>query len=128
MTEKELKRLSRAELLELLLLQTRETERLQGKLKQMEEAAARRKLKVQEAGDLAHAVLAVNGVMESAQRAANQYLDNIKDMHTQTKTQCEEIIGRAKEEAERIIREARTNGTVPDTDPFVEEIYQLLNH
>ncbi len=128
MTEKELKRLSRAELLELLLLQTRETERLQGKLKQLEEAVTKRKLKVQEAGDLAHAVLAVNGVMETAQRAANQYLENIEDMRNRTRQQCEEIIEKAKAEAERIIREAGQNGTKPDTDPFMEEIYQLLNH
>lgn len=128
MTEKELKRLSRAELLELLLLQTRETERLQGKLKQMEEVMAKRQLKVQEAGDLAHAVLAVNGVMETAQRAAGQYLENIKEMQNQTRQQCEEILEKAKAEAERIIREAEENRTEPNTDAFMEEIYQLLNH
>lgn len=128
MTEKELKRLSRAELLELLLLQTRETERLQGKLKQMEEVVAKRQLKVQEAGDLAHAVLAVNGVMETAQRAAGQYLENIKEMQNQTRQQCEEILEKAKAEAERIIREAEENRTEPNTDAFMEEIYQLLNH
>ena len=128
MTEKELKRLSRAELLELLLMQTRETERLQQKLKQMEEAVAKRQLKVQEAGDLAHAVLAVNGVMVTAQRAANQYLENIKEMHARTRQQCEAIIEKAKSEAERIHREVGENGSKPDTDAFMEEIYQLLNH
>lgn len=128
MTEKELKRLSRAELLELLLLQTRETERAQARVQQMEEALSRRQMKVQEAGDLAHAVLAVNGVMETAQRAANQYLDNIKQMHSDTKERCAEIIEKARQEADRIIREAKEARKEPDTDQILEEIYELLNH
>lgn len=128
MTEKELKRLSRAELLELLLLQTRETERAQARTRQMEEALSKRQLKVQEAGDLAHAVLAVNGVMETAQRAAVQYLENIKQMEADTRERCAEIIEKARQEAERIIREARESQKEPDTDQILEEIYELLNH
>ena len=128
MTEKDLKRLSRAELLELLLLQTRETERAQARAKQLEEALSKRQLKIQEAGDLAHAVLAVNGVMETAQRAAKQYLENIEQMQSETKERCAEIIEKARQEAERIIREAKEAQKEPDTDQILEEIYELLNH
>ncbi len=128
MTEKELKRLSRAELLELLLLQTRETERAQARAKQLEETLSKRQLKIREAGDLAHAVLAVNGVMETAQRAAKQYLENIEQMQSETKERCAEIIEKARQEAERIIREAKEAQKEPDTDQILEEIYELLNH
>ena len=128
MTEKELKRLSRAELLELLLLQTRETERAQTRAQQMEEALSRRQLKIQEAGDLAHAALAVNGVMEAAQRAAGQYLENIQQMHSETRERCAEIIEKAQQEAQRIIKEAQESQKEPDTDQILEEIYELLNH
>ena len=128
MTEKELKRLSRAELLELLLLQTRETERAQTRAKQLEETLSKRQLKIREAGDLAHAVLAVNGVMETAQRAAKQYLENIEQMQSETKERCAEIIEKARQEAERIIREAKEAQKEPDTDQILEEIYELLNH
>ena len=128
MTEKELKRLSRAELLELLLLQTRETERAQARAKQLEETLSKRQLKIREAGDLAHAVLAVNGVMETAQRAAKQYLENIEQMQSETKERCTEIIEKARQEAERIIREAKEAQKEPDTDQILEEIYELLNH
>ena len=128
MTEIELKRLSRAELLELLLLQTRETERAQTRAKQLEEALSKRQLKIREAGDLAHAVLAGNGVMETAQRAAKQYLENIEQMQSETKERCAEIIEKARQEAERIIREAKEAQKEPDTDQILEEIYELLNH
>lgn len=99
---KALKRLNRAELLELLLTQTRETERLQ---KELEETKARlndRNLRIQETGDLAQAVLTLNGVMEAAQAAANQYLENIQAMERETKEKCQLLLRQAREEAEKI--------------------------
>lgn len=99
---KELKRLNRAELLELLLTQTRETERLQ---KELEDTKARlndRNLRIQETGDLAQAVLSLNGVMEAAQAAANQYLENIQAMERETKEKCQQLLRQAREEAEKI--------------------------
>ena len=99
---KELKRLNRAELLELLLTQTRETERLQ---KELEETKARlndRNLRIQETGDLAQAVLSLNGVMEAAQAAANQYLENIQAMERETREKCQLLLRQAREEAEKV--------------------------
>lgn len=99
---KELKRLNRAELLELLLTQTRETERLQ---KELDETKARlndRNLRIQETGDLAQAVLSLNGVMEAAQAAANQYLENIQAMERETREKCQLLLRQAREEAEKI--------------------------
>ena len=108
MKKKELRRLNRAELLELLLAQTRETERLQEKLREAEEKLADRILKYNEAGDLAHAALAINGVMESAQLAARQYLESIEAMKAETKLTCEKLICEAEKEAEMIRNGAKT--------------------
>ena len=102
MKEKALKRLSRAELLELLLQQTKQTELLQEKLTKAEELLNQKYLKIQEAGDLAHAVLAVNQVAEAAQQAAQQYLDNIIAMEAETKVRCQQMLQQAEEEAARI--------------------------
>ncbi len=107
MTDKELKRLSRAELLELLLLQTREREQLAQKLEEAEQRLADRQLRLEKAGDLAHAVLEVNGVMEATQAAARQYLDNIARMEQQTRQQCEQMLQQARQEAEGIRRNAK---------------------
>lgn len=78
MTEKELRRLKRAELLELLIAQTEETEALKAKLEQAEAKLASRELAVEEAGNLAEAALRLNGVFEAAQKTADQYLENIR--------------------------------------------------
>lgn len=102
MTQKELKRLSRSELLELLLIQTKETERLMKKLEEAESLLYQREVKIQNAGDLAHAVLEINGVMEAAQAAAQQYLENIAAMERDTRAKCEQLLAEAHREAERI--------------------------
>ncbi len=108
--KKNLQKLSRLELLELLLAQTRETEQLRERLEQAEAALQDRNLKVEKAGDLAQAVLVVNEVMETAQKAAQQYLENIEQMKRDTERSCKDMLAQARLEAEQIrmdaIREA----------------------
>lgn len=125
MTDKEMKKLSRAELLELLLVQTRETERVRKCLEEAEAELADRRLKVQEAGNLARAVLEVNGVMEAAQAAAQQYLDNIIQMEAETRQRCEQMIVQAQREAEQIRQEVQQPAAPENT--LLNEIYNLLD-
>lgn len=121
MTEKELKRLSRAELLELLLIQTRETEHLRAKLEKANQQLADRELRVRESGSLAEAVLVINGVVEFAQAAADQYLENIARMEKETKLRCRQMLENAKAEAERIRTEARAQRT-EDGEKSLDEL------
>lgn len=78
MTDKELRRLSRMELIQLLLAQARELERVQQELSEAKKAADDRQIQIHEAGSIAEASLRINQVMEAAQRAADQYVENIK--------------------------------------------------
>ena len=78
MTERELRRLKRSELLELLIAQIEETETLKKKLDHAEAKLASRELIIEEAGNLAEAALRLNGIFEAAQRTADQYLENIR--------------------------------------------------
>lgn len=78
MTDRELKKLNRRELLELLIEQERELERLQAVLQKAEERTQSREIKIDKAGSIAEAALMLNGVFEAAQAAADQYLDNIR--------------------------------------------------
>jgi glutathione S-transferase len=98
MTDKQLKRLSRADLLELLLIQTKENERLHAELEEARAQLESRRICVEEAGSIANAALALNGVMEAAQAAADQYLENI----AQIKAEAEQL----RREAEEMKREA----------------------
>lgn len=127
MVEKDLKKLSRAELLELLLVQTKEAERLRERLKRREEELENRNLQVQEAGNLANACLAINGVMAAAQAAAQQYLDNIAAMEKKTEELCLQMLEQARQEADQIRRGGKQPEAGPETDQMLSEIYQLLD-
>ena len=90
MVNKELKKLRRSELLELLLLQTKEMERLKEQLAKAEAELTERRLKVEAIGNLADAVIEINGVMAAAQAAADQYLENIKLMEDLARIRLEQ--------------------------------------
>lgn len=78
MTDKELKKLSRADLLELLLASNRENERLRKQLDEAKELLANKEINIDHAGSIAEAALVLNGVFEAAQKAADQYLENTR--------------------------------------------------
>lgn len=78
MTDRELRKMNRRELLELLIEQERELEHLQTALQEAEERIESREIRISKAGSIAEAALLLNGVFEAAQAAADQYLDNIR--------------------------------------------------
>lgn len=88
MTDKELRRLSRTDLLEMLLEQSKEVERLQQELAEARQQLEERRIMTEEAGSIAEAALRINRVFEAAQAAADQYLENIRQQapgHKDTK-------------------------------------------
>ncbi len=78
MTDREMKRLSRRELLELLLEERRENERLSAELREANERLGSRQIDLESAGSIAEAALRLNGVFAAAQAAADQYLENAR--------------------------------------------------
>lgn len=126
MTDKELRRMSRAELLQLFLEQTKELESVQEKLAQAEQekselkaALESRQIAIHKAGSIAEASLQINQVMETAQKAADQYLENIqaeysrrankqysellaqlKQLEEATKARCDAMLREAQRKAE----------------------------
>lgn len=82
MTEKELRKLSRLDLIDILIRQSKEITSLQEQL-----AAANKKLEdkvliCENAGNIAQAALEINKIFETAQLAADQYLESLKH-HTE---------------------------------------------
>lgn len=78
MTDKELKKLKRAELLQLLVTQSREIDRLRNELDEANKKLEDRNLGKEKVGSLAEASLAAFSVIEDAQKAADLYLENVK--------------------------------------------------
>lgn len=107
MTEKELRRLSRKELLQMMLLQAEENERLREELKLLRAHAEDDRITMNRAGSIAEASMELHKVFETAQAAANTYLENIKRMQSHQKAYCDGLIERANQEAAAIIRRAK---------------------
>lgn len=110
MTDKELQRLKRGELLEMLLEQSKENEALKIQVANLNEGMNElrdkledRKIKIEKAGTLAEASLLLNGVFESAQLAAQQYLDNLKE----TEDKCTAMTYVAQERCEVMKEETK---------------------
>jgi hypothetical protein len=83
MTDKELRRLNRAQLLEMLQLETERNEALQKELDAANAQLADRRLTIERAGSIAQASLQLNGVFEACQRAADQYIESVRGMVAQ---------------------------------------------
>ena len=78
MTEYELKKLNRAELLELLLEQERENNRLRIEIRDLRMKLEDRDINIVESGNIAEASLKIHAVFEAAQMAAETFLRNVK--------------------------------------------------
>lgn len=79
------KSMNKKELLEVLVLQSKKIEELEGELKKTQELLDSKMILINEAGSIAEASLKLNKVFEVAQEAANQYLENVKKKKSKNK-------------------------------------------
>jgi len=102
MTQKELKRLRRSDLVEMLLELSKENARLRGEIADMEARLNDRTIAIAQAGSLAEAVLELNGVFAAAQNACDQYIQNTKErcqrMEEDTRIWCDQMRDSAREQ------------------------------
>lgn len=97
MKQENLDKLKRVDLLELLIAQGKEIDRLTEELAQAKEELRERRLVLESAGSIAEAALQINGVFEAAQAAADQYLENIRAMEREAKERCQNTWHRLQE-------------------------------
>ena len=101
LTEKDLRKLNRYQLLELLIVQTERADSLQAKLEEIEKQRTEEELRILSLGSIAEASLQVHGVFQAAQEAADLYLQTAKQ-------RAAEIEEAAHEKAAAILAQAHT--------------------
>lgn len=106
MTDDQLRKLNRSDLLELLIAQGKEMEVLRRQMRQAEEELNCRRICLEEAGSIAEASLRLNGVFQAAQTAADLYLESVRAKCEETESRCSELEAGSAEEARRIMAEA----------------------
>ena len=75
---KELRKLKKSELLEIMLKQGEEIDRLREQVAELEAQLEDRQFKLNKVGSIAEASLAVTKIFEEAEKAAVIYLENIR--------------------------------------------------
>lgn len=102
MKESNFRKLSRAELLKLLIEQMTENEMLRGENAYLQEQIRDRRMDLEQSGSLAEAALRLNGVFRAADAAAEHYLENLR----KASEEADQIVRQAREEAQRILESA----------------------
>ena len=112
MTAKELKRLRRSDLLEMLLKLRKENDQLREQLAQAQQQLENRGIEIENAGSLAEAALRLNGIFEAAQAACDQYTENVRRrmeaQERETREKCEALLAEAGKQAD-------ANDQLPET-------------
>ena len=107
MTDKELHRLRRDDLLQILINQQRQIDELNAQLQSQQEALNNRNIAIQESGTLAEALVKLNGVCEAAQGAADEYQRQMRERADALLADAEKRSEEAGRAAERTLAEAR---------------------
>lgn len=120
MTDKEFKRLSRSQLIDIIYQFQLQVDKLTEQNQQLERELADKRLRLRNAGNIADAALEINNCFRSAQNAAEQYLNEIKAIREETEAERQWILGQAQAEAAAIVSKAKK--TYRDYDSAIEAI------
>ena len=107
MTDKEFKRLSRAQLIDIIYQLQLQIDKLNEEKQELESKLKDKRLRLKSVGNIAEAALEINNCFRSAQNAAKQYLNEIKVIREETEAQRQSILAKAQAEADAIIASAK---------------------
>ena len=130
MTDKEFKRLSRSQLIDIIYQLQLKQDELITENKKLTKALDDKRLRVEKTGNIAEAALEIHNVMQAAQNAATHYLEEIEiraDQEYQrileeARAEAASILESAKNEADRIVAQAKAEYT--DYDSVVAAIIE----
>ena len=124
MTDKEFRRLSRSELIDIIYELQKQNEQYKQQTEKLQNALDEKELRITKAGSIAEAALSLSGVFEAAQVAADTYLKSIisaSELTQQRIAEAEEyrrrIISEAHQEAANIIRDTSTQSAAEENVP-----------
>ena len=117
MTDKEFKRLSRSQLMDIIYQLQIKQEELTAENERLTNALADKRLRVSKTGNIAEAALEIHNVMQTAQDAAEHYLEEIRirvsherqKILKDARAEAAEVIANAKKEAAKIAAQAHAN-------------------
>lgn len=107
MTDKEFKKLNRAQLVDIIYQLQLNQEKLTAENQAMRDEVADKRVRLGQAGNIAEAALAVNHVMQAAQNAADLYLAEIRGLLDEAEEERRQAVEKTQKEADTILARAR---------------------
>jgi|LSQX01.2.fsa_nt_gb hypothetical protein len=104
----DLKKMKRADLLEIMVSLSKENESLKSQLDEVRDQLEKKEIQIDEAGSIAEAALQLNGVFEAAERAGKEYLENIARLSEEKEIINARIIAESETKASAIMAETKT--------------------
>ena len=111
MISKELKKLSRRELVDIIYQLKKNEQQMQEKIAALEEALQEKRIRVSVAGSIAEAAADITNLFSTAQLTADLYLREIASMKADTERECAKMIEDARVRAEQIISGAENQAS-----------------
>lgn len=107
MADKELRKMSRTELIEIIYALQQNEKSLRMQNEELRRQLEDKTIRIENAGSIAEAAMGLNHIFEDAESAARQYLDSIQAANRT----ADEIIAEAQQKAEEILDSAhQANG------------------
>ena len=103
MVSKELKRLSRRELVDIIYQMKKNEQQMQEEISALRAALEDKRIRLSEAGSVAEAAANITQVLSAAQETADLYLREIACMKEQAKEECDKMIREASRKAAGIL-------------------------
>lgn len=124
MTDRELSKLRRTELLEILIAQGKENASLQEQLKQTEKALHKRELAIEKTGSVAEVAFRLNDVVGSTQRAVDLYIENVQRVMEQQQEESTDVLIKARDYATQTVAyaEKRSRTILGDAEAQAAQI------
>lgn len=108
MADRELRRMSRTELVEIIFALKQSEDQLKAENAALTAKLEDRQLHIEKAGSIAQAALELNHIFEAAQAAADEYLASVRASSPDTDAAAEALRAQARIEAQQIVAQART--------------------
>ena len=102
MIEKELKKLSRRELVDIIYQMKKNEQNMLDEINALKEELEDRRLRISEAGSIAEAAVVMTDLFSNAQKTADLYLQEIASLKEETEKECKEKIEEANKTAAKL--------------------------
>ena len=125
MTDHQLRKASRVDLLKLLLEERKEKEQLQQQLSQIQEELGQRQIMIDQSGTLAEAALKLSGIFDAAESACRYYTENIRSLSGRQEEICRKMERETREKCDRMLEQAKQMARVY-WDEYAEKCNQYM--